>query len=200
MDNPIAVPRSRRLVRAIFSAVFLCLAWLAVAGCAEGQIYSSETSGNGLEDTVVYENPNGKEHPLDSSQNEVLYTAQPLDVVKWTQEPKIAAGALVAAGVVEQDARLFNPIDGEGFAFEVRYKTHDDPMVVLLPDLGPAAIWQTDLTVAPTELEVYGSSFTLHAYSPLFMDSNNADLEIRVYGYDKSGTPSLLAVRNLAGN
>lgn len=199
MDTPVDEPRSRRSMRALFSAVFLCLAWLAVAGCAEGQAYGSQASGNGSEDAVAYENPNGKDQPLDSSQNTALYDAQPLDAVTWTEEPRIAAGALVAAGVVEQDARLFDPIEGEGFAFELRYKTHAEPMVVLLPDLGPAATWQTNLTVAPTELEVSGSTFTLRAYSPLFMDAGG-DLELRVYGYDQSGTPSLLAVRTLGGN
>ena len=70
-------------------------------------------------------------------------------------------------------------------------------MVELLPDLGPMFVWDTFLTVAPTEMEIEGASFKIRAYSPLFMDVGPGDLELRVYGYDQSGADALLAVQDI---
>ena len=186
--------RALQMPRVGLAALALCLAWALLAGCEGGAAYSSEASADSADSVVVHENPNGEAINLDSSQNEALYTAQPLDLVKWTKLPAIEDGGLTAAGEVLDGARLFNPEDGEGFAFEVRYKTHEEPMVVLLPDLGPAKVWESFLTIAPTDFEISGAAFSFRAYSPLLMDVGSGDLELRVYGYDKDGNPALLAV------
>ena len=190
-------PRGQRAApasRAGLAALALCLAWALLAGCEGGAAYSSEASADSAGSVVVHKNPNGEEINLDSSQNEALYNAQPLDLVKWTKLPVIEDGGLTAAGEVLDGARLFNPQDGEGYAFEVRYKTHEEPMVVLLPDLGPAKVWESFLTIAPTDFEISGATFSFRAYSPLLMDVGSGDLELRVYGYDKDGNPALLAI------
>ena len=135
--------------------------------------------------------------PFDGSRNVALAAADPLQVVRWTVKPSISAGELVAEGELEQGAALFFPQDGDGSAFSVFYKGHEESMVELLPDLGPMRIWDTFLTVAPTEMEIEGSKFRVRAYSPLFMDVGPTDLEMRVYGYDESGADALLAVEDI---
>ena len=62
------------------------------------------------------------------------------------------------------------------------------------PDLGPTQIWGSDYTIAPTELEIEGSSFSIRAYSPLFMDVGPSDLEIRLFGLDANRADALLAI------
>ena len=159
---------------------------------------SGDSSKQGSEDgdTVSRENPGFIGTGFDSSRNDALIDAQPLDVVTWTTEPAISAGALEAEGLLEEGATLFNPtVDGEGAGFIVYFKGMREPLVLLLPDLGPMYIWETDHTVAPTEQEVEGASFLLRAYSPLFMDVGPSDLEIRVFGYDAGGADALLAVQ-----
>ena len=108
---------------------------------------------------------------FDSSRNDALFGAEPLDVVTWSVEPTISPGALEAAGTLSGGAMLFDPtVDGEGASFAVYYKDHNEPMVLLLPNLGPMYIWDTNHTVAEMDYEFEGSSFTIRAYSPLFMD------------------------------
>ena len=151
------------------------------------------------DDTVSFENPGAEGVPFDGSQNAALADATALQVVRWTVGPSISPGEVVAEGELEEGAVLFNPLDGEGSAFSVFYKGHTESMVELLPDLGPTQIWDTFSTVAATEIEIEGSQFRLRAYSPLFMDANPSDLELRVYGYDESGAAALLAVEDIGG-
>ncbi len=157
---------------------------------------SGYSSSSGDDDVVAYENPGFIGVPFDGSRNDALVGAQPLDVVTWTVEPTASFGSLEAEGVLGDGATLFNPnVDGEGAGFIIYFKDFLEPMVLLLPDLGPLYIWETDETVAPTELEVEGGSFTLRAYSPLFMDVGPGDLTIRLFGYDGNGEDALLGVR-----
>ena len=159
--------------------------------------YDDVSAGSGDDDAVSYENPGGEAMPFDEAQNAALAGAEPLQVVEWTVGPYIGAGELVAEGKMVPGVILFNPMDGEGSAFSVFYKGHEESLVELLPDMGPMWVWDTDLTVAPTEWEIEGSKFYLRAYSPLFMDVGPSDLEIRVYGYDDSGNAALLAVEDI---
>ena len=146
--------------------------------------------------TVSRENPGFTGTGFDSARNDALVDAQPLDAVTWTVEPTISAGALEAKGVLKDGATLFNPVvDGEGAGFIVYFKGVNEPLVLLLPDLGPMRIWETDHTVAPMEHEIEGAAFEIRAYSPLFMDVGPSDLEIRLFGYDAGGADALLAVR-----
>ena len=170
----------------------------------DGAVSGSSSSGSdgadssaADDDTVSVENPGAEGVPFDDSRNAALVGADPLQVVTWTVKPSVSAGELVAEGELEQGAILFSPLAGEGSAFSVFYKGHEESLVELLPDLGPMRIWDTFLTVAPTEMEVEGSKFRLRAYSPLFMDVGPTDLEMRVYGYDGSGADALLAVEDI---
>ena len=92
---------------------------------------------------------------------------------------------------------LFDPMSG-GAPFSVRVAGDDEPLVVLLPDLGPTQTWNTDLTVAEMEYELSETSFSFTAYSPLFMDVSGGDLEFRVFGWDVNGSIALLAVTTIA--
>ena len=149
-------------------------------------------------DTVSRENPGFVEVPFDYSRNIALLDAEPLDLVTWTVGPYILPGVLVASGTLKQGAILFNPmVDGEGSGFSVFYKGHEESLVELLPDLGPLSIWDTDLTVAQTEMETEGPNFKITAYSPLFMDVGGSDLELRVIGYDGSGNDAVLGVGDI---
>ncbi len=159
---------------------------------------NGDTDGHGSDDddTVSRENPGYVGMAFDASRNEALFDAQPLDVVVWTMEPTASAGALEAAGILNEGATLFNPmVDGEGAGFILYYKGNTEPLVLLLPDLGPLYIWETDLTVADMEHESEGGVFSFQAYSPLFMDVGPSDLEIRVFGYDGDGADALLAIQ-----
>ena len=161
----------------------------------------SDSSGSGNDGTVSQQNPGGEGTPFDNSRNVALFGTEPLDAVTWTVEPVITPGELVAEGVLEQGAILFDPtVDGEGSGFSVFYKGHEESMVELLPDLGPMFVWDTFQTVAPTEMEIEGASFKIRAYSPLFMEVSSGDLELRVYGYDQSGADALLAVIDISGS
>ena len=155
-------------------------------------------SDSGSDSTVTNVNPGGEGMLFDNSRNVALFGAEPLNAVQWTVGPVITPGELVAEGVLEQGAILFNPmVDGEGAGFSVFYKGHEEAMVELLPDLEPMFVWDTFQTVAPTEMEIEGASFKIRAYSPLFMDAGPGDLELRVYGYDQSGADALLAVQDI---
>ena len=147
------------------------------------------------------QNPDGDGPDLDTSMNDALAGAASLDLATWVVEPAITSpGELVFEGRLAAGALLFDPQGGEGYAFAVFYGDHDEPMVVLLPDLGPFEQWRTDLTIAPTEHEIEAQSFRVRAYSPLFMDVGNpTELHLRVYGFDASGQPGLLAVHEIAG-
>lgn len=158
----------------------------------------SEDSG-----TVSMENPNpsGAGPTLDRTANKALADAEPLNIITWTTPPTIAPGEISGEGTAEGGANLFNPQfeEGDGAAFEVYYAGHEDPMVVLLPDLGPMEIWNTFETVATMEWEMEGGKFSFRAYSPLFMDADPSALELRVYGYDGDGNAALLAVSEIVG-
>ena len=161
---------------------------------------SSGDADDDASDTVsnVNQNPSGAGPDLDTSMNDALVGAAPLDLATWTVEPTLSPGELVAEGTLEAGAVLFFPAFGEGYAFAVHYIGQEEPLVVLLPDLGPLEQWRTDLTVAPTEHEIEGPSFRLRAYSPLFMDVGDpTGLELRLYGFDASGEPALLAAREI---
>ena len=162
--------------------------------------YNGDSGGGDSSDTdtVSRENPGFVEVPFDYSRNLALLDAEPLDLVTWTVGPSISPGELVAEGTLKDGAILFNPmVDGEGSGFSVFYKGHDESMVELLPDLGPLSIWDTDLTVAETEMETEGANFRIRAYSPLFMDVGGSDLEIRVIGYDQAGNDAVLGVQDI---
>ena len=159
--------------------------------------YDGASGSSGDDDAVSYENPGAEGVHFDAAQNLALAGAEPLQVVEWTTGPYVGMGELVAAGEMPPGVFLFDPMNGEGSAFSVFYKGHEEAMVELLPDLGPMQVWDTYLTVAPTEWEIEGSKFSLRAYSPLFMDVGPSDLEIRVYGYDESGAAALLAVEDI---
>ena len=151
---------------------------------------------SGDHDVVSNENPGQSGRPFDSGRNDALAGAGPLDAVTWTLEPEISFGALEAEGMLAGGAELFDPmVEGEGAGFIVYFRGHEDPLALLLPDIGPLHIWETYHTVAPAEIEVAGSMFTIRAYSPLFMDVGPSDLELRLFGYDPAGGDALLAVR-----
>ena len=149
--------------------------------------------------TVSYRNPGAEGRLFDSSRNDALASAAPANLVTWGKSPTISAGGLEANGMLTDGAMLFDPMaDGDGAAFIVYYKGNEEPLVVLLPDLGPMFTWETIHTVAPMEHEFEGASFTFTAYSPLFMDVGPGDLELRVYGVDGTGADALLAVAQIA--
>ena len=207
------------LLLAAFALLVACLA-VAASGCGDstesdssgeqssssssdetdgGDGQDSSSSGSGPDGTVSRENPGLMGRNFDPSRNEPLHGAQPLGVVTWTAGPSIADGALTASGTLQQGASLFDPmVEGEGAGFAVFYKGNPEPMVVLLPGLGPIDVWETTLTVAEMEHEFEGASFEIRAYSPLFMDVGPSDLELRVYGYDGAGKDALLGVQDIS--
>ena len=155
-------------------------------------------NGDGSDGGVSYANPNGQGVNFQDTRSPALENAASIDAVTWTLEPAIRAGALEAAGALTPNARLSEPMNGEGSAFSVYYDGHDEALVEILPDLGPMQIWDTDATVAPTEFELAGSAFTIRAYSPLFLDVGTpSELELRVWGYDQAGQEVLLSVRRI---
>ena len=151
---------------------------------------SSDSSGTDSDSdgVAVATNPGFEGTGIDVSRNNALAGADPLDVVNWTSEPAIEGSALSTHGVLDHGYTLFNPmVDGEGAGFIVYYKGNPEPLALLLPDLGPTHIWETDHTVATMEHEFEGESlFSFTAYSPLFMDVGPGDLELRVFGYDST--------------
>ena len=163
-----------------------------------GDSGEASSGGTGAGGTVSRENPGFDGVGFDSGRNDALVDAQPLDVVTWVVEPTISFGALDAEGVLNEGATLFDPmIDGEGAGFIVYFKGMTEPLALLLPDLGPMHIWETDHTVAEMEHEFEGATFEFRAYSPLFMDVGPGDLELRVFGYDSEGADALLAIRTV---
>ena len=152
------------------------------------------------DDDVVVSNENqiAGGYAFEWTENQALVDAEPLDVVTWTSGPTLGLGELYGEGTLDIDAVLFSPMLGEGAALAVYHVNYDsDPMIVLLPSLGPTMIWETDHTVAEMDYEIDGRNFTFRAYSPLFFDGNAADIKLRIYGYDENHTPSLLAISNI---
>ena len=169
------------------------------AGAQSGSQTSGSSQGNDQTVSASNQNPSGQGIPLDTAPNEALSGAEPLNIVTWTKQPTLSPGELSGEGVIEDGANVFVPDFGEGAPFLLFYKGQSEPLVALLPDLGPMLMWQTDLTVAPTDWEMNDGKFTFRAYSPLFMDSDPSALELRVYGYDGDYNPALLAVSDVAG-
>ena len=156
----------------------------------------SQSAGADSVVSAVNQNPSGAGPELDYSRNAALRNATPLDAVTWTTPPIVGGGELSGAGQIAQGTDLFEPMIGDGAAFAVYYPGHDDPMVALLPDLGPMEMWNTNHTVADMEWEREATSFTFRAYSPLFMDAGD-ELELHVFGYDADGNDALLAVTKI---
>ena len=151
------------------------------------------------DDVAAFTNPNpdGNGITLNSAQNEALKDAKPRDMVTWNTQPTLSMWELRAEGTIQNSGVLFDPLEGDGSAFSVYYKGHAESLVELLPELEPTMMWLTDLTVAPTEVETKGDEFSFRAYSPLFMDTDPSDLELRVYGYDADGNPAILAIAEI---
>ena len=166
-------------------------------GDANGQAGASQSSSSDGVASFANPNPDGNGITLNSAPNEALKDAKPLDIVTWNKPPTLSMWELYAEGEIQNGGGLFDPTQGEGSAFSLYYKGHDESLVELLPDLGPMMMWLTDLTVAPTEWEVEGGKFSFRAYSPLFMDSDPSNLELRVYGYDGDGDPAVLAIADI---
>ena len=165
------------------------------------QAQPADDSGGGKaaseSDAVSYSNPNGAGVPLNDNRDVAPGAAASLDAVTWTTTPVIEAGALVAAGTLNQGVRLSEPTAGEPSAFSVYYDANTEVMVELLPDLGAPRVWDTDATVAPSEFGQEGNEFSIRAYSPLFMDVSPSDLLLRVWGYDDAENAALLSVQTV---
>ena len=204
--------RFRKGLPAILAAVLLAAFLMGCAGESQsndsdgdaGHGDSSASSGQAAggggssdNDAVSYANPGATEVPLNQGRDADPGSAS-LDAVEWTTGPVIQAGALVAAGTLTQDARLYEPMNDEPSAFSVYYGDNAEVLAELLPDLGPMRVWDTDATVAPSEFELEVNKFTIRAYSPLFMDVGPSDLLLRVWGYDGAGNPALLSVQSVA--
>ena len=159
----------------------------------------TETNGGSEDDSVVSnENQVSGGYAFDWSENQALVDADPLNVVTWESGPTLGLGELYGEATINEDALLFSPMLGEGAALAVYHVNYDsEPMIVLLPSLGPTMIWETDLTVAEMDYEIDGQTLTFRAYSPLFFDGNASDIKLRVYGYDTNNTPALLAISDI---
>ena len=171
------------------------------ASSGEAKDDPAETNGGSADDdTVSNENQISGGYAFDWSENQALVDADPLNVITWESGPTLGLGELYGEATINDDALLFDPMLGEGAALAVYHVNYDsDPMIVLLPSLGPTMIWETDLTVAEMDYEIDGQTLTFRAYSPLFFDGNAADIKLRVYGYDTDNTPSLLAISDING-
>ena len=165
-------------------------------GNGNGSASTASASPDGVA-SFTNPNPDGNGITLNTAPNDALKDATPLNIVTWNNPPTMSMWELYAEGVIQNGGALFDPVQGEGSAFSVYYKGHDESLVELLPDLGPMMMWLTDLTVAQTEWEVEGGKFSFRAYSPLFMDSDSSNLELRVYGYDGDGNPAILAIADI---
>lgn len=156
-------------------------------------------NGDSDDDVISRENPGFTGKSLDFSRNEALKNAESSRLLIWTWEAHIKDGGLQANGRLSDGAQLFDPlVDGDGAGFVLYNKDLDEPLVLLLPDLGPTHIWETDHTVAEMEHEFEGDTFSIRAYSPLFMDVGPNDLVIRVFGVNGDGNDAVLAVAPVA--
>ena len=169
------------------------------ASSGEARDDPEETNGSGEDDdTVSNENQVSGGYSFDWSENQALKDADPLNVITWESGPTLGLGELYGEATINDDAIPFEPMLGEGAALAVYHVNYDsEPMIVLLPSLGPTMIWETNLTVAEMDYEIDGQTFTFRAYSPLFFDGNPADIKLRVYGYDTNNTPALLAISDI---
>ena len=202
----------RRSARWGLAALLLCLACALIAcggesttdeddAPASGGASASGSSGasSGDADAVVsYQNPGGEPRALDASANDALAGASPLGAVTWASGPTVGGGELAGEGTLLDGATLFAPEVGDGgYAFAVHYKGQEEPMVVVLPGLGAMVVWESTHTIAEMDYELEGAKFSFRAYSPLFMDVGDGDLELRTYGYDANNQPALLDVRTI---
>lgn len=159
--------------------------------------HDSDASSGEDDDTVSNTNQIAGSYAFDWTENQALKDAEPLNIITWVSGPTLGLGELYGEATINDDAILFQPMLGEGAALAIYHVNYDsEPMLVLLPDLGPTMIWETDLTVAEMDYEVDGQTLTFRAYSPLLFDINSADIKLRIYGYDNN-TPSLLAISDI---
>ena len=142
---------------------------------------------------VVIQNPGQTPVPLPDHCECGVYDAG-ANAIGWTVQPVIKDGVFTAQGTVAAGMRLSDPMAGEPPAFMVHYGDNTEVLLVLLPDLAPSYIWDTDHTVAPTDIEQTGNDFELRAYSPLFMDVGDGDYRLVVWGYDTGGKRVMLSV------
>ena len=166
-----------------------CVAALAIVtailvSCApaapDGQ---RDTPTRGPDIPVTFQNPGQTPVPLPDPCECAAYDDS-ADAIGWTVRPVIEDGVMIATGTVAQGLRLSDPMAGEPPAFMVHFGDNTEVLLVLLPDLAPTYIWDTDHTVAPTDFEQQDGQFTLRAYSPLFMDVGAGDYRLVVWGYD----------------
>ena len=74
-------------------------------GVSAGQSQQASSESKGDDDaTVSRTNPGLLGTGFDAGRNEALFDAQPKDVVTWSVEPTISAGALNAQGALEDGA------------------------------------------------------------------------------------------------
>ncbi len=171
----------------------------ASASSESSKEFEGDNRGGGDDDDAVSNsNRISGSSDFDWAQNQALRDAESLEAVSWTSGPAMSPGELSGEGKLDGDAVLFDPNLGEGAAFAVYHANYDDePMLVLLPNLGAMMIWDTSLTVAEMDYELEGESFSFRAYSPMLFDADPSDLKLRVFGFDSDGAPALLAVSTI---
>ncbi len=171
----------------------------ASASSESSKEFEGDNRGGGDDDDAVSNtNRISGSSDFDWAQNQALRDAEPLEAVSWASGPAMSPGELSGEGKLDGDAVLFDPNLGEGAAFAVYHANYDDePMLVLLPNLGAMMIWDTSLTVAEMDYELDGQSFSFRAYSPMLFDADPSDLKLRVFGFDSDGAPALLAVSTI---
>ncbi len=159
--------------------------------------HDSDASSGEDDDTVSNTNQIAGGYTFDWSENQAFKDAEPLNIITWESGPTLGLGELYGEATINDDAIPFEPMLGEGAALAIYHVNYDsEPMLVLLPNLGPTMVWETDLTVAEMDYEIDGQTLTFRAYSPLLFDINSADIKLRIYGYDNNA-PSLLAISDI---
>ena len=161
------------------------------SGASSGSSQSSASSGVV---SAVNQNQVIPGQWFDYDQNVALRNATPVDAINWTSPPTVGGGELSGEGRV--DGRRDSPISDHGARAPpsaVYFAGHEEPLVVLLPDLGPSQTWDTDQTVAEMDYELNNTSFKFRAYSPLFMDMGG-DLELLAFGFDADYNEAVLSV------
>jgi len=173
------------------------------AGCAgDSQSSVHDTiAGNGTvgsaNQTASATNPGFTPVPLAVARDIAVGDLASRNAVQWTTEPVFQSGALVAAGTLGNGLRLSDPMNGEPSAFSLYYGDSTEVLAELLPEAGPMRVWNTDATVAPSEIQIKGDQFAIKSYSPLFMDVGSSDLVLRVWGYDATGNRLLLSIHTV---
>ena len=145
---------------------------------------------------VAFQNPGYTPVPLPDHCECGVYDAG-ANAIGWTVRPVIQAGALLAEGTVAAGFRLSDPLAGEPPAFMVHFGNNTEVLLVMLPDLAPTYIWDTDHTVAPMDLDQQNGHFSLRGYSPLFMDVGAGDYRLVVWGYDADGQRVVLSIQSV---